>query len=321
RKTELKEVSIADKDTFYKYLRDFGFGNQTLIGLPSESSGLLKRPDKFNKLTKMFMAFGYEVLVTPIQVASAYCALVNGGILYQPQLIKQIKYSDNTVEDYKPIKLRNIISHKTSEVVKSFMYEVVEHGTAKFAKVENIKIGGKTGTTQRLENNSYSKSSYFTSFVGFFPVDEPKIVCYIMVSSPEKAKYGGVVAAPIFKNVSERLIDADYKLKPDFSIKSASVLKEELSKEKKSTVTNVYSDVTNKKSTSKKKEYKIENGMPNLVNLSMRDAVAILTELGVKYKVNGKGKVVNQSVNPGKKINRNTLCTIECQSVKKVILE
>ncbi len=310
-----------DKEVFYKYLRDFGFGNQTSIGLPSESAGLLKRPDRFNKLTKMFMSFGYEVLVTPIQVVSAYCALVNGGTLYQPQLIKQIKYNDNIVEEFKPIKLRNIISQKTSNLIKNFMYDVVEHGTAKNAKIENIKVGGKTGTTQRLENNSYSKSSYFTSFVGFFPVDEPKIVCYIMVSSPEKAKYGGSVAAPIFKNVSDRIVETDYSLRPGFTIKSASVLKDELKKEKTNTVSNVYSDVSKKNENKKKIEYKIENGMPNLVNLSMRDAVAILTELGIKYKVNGKGKVINQSVNAGKRINHNTLCTIECQPVKKVIAE
>mgnify|MGYP000865807211 FL=1 len=310
-----------DKEVFYKYLRDFGFGNQTSIGLPSESSGLLKRPDRFDKLSKMFMSFGYEILVTPIQIVSAYCALVNGGVLYQPQLVKQIKYSDNSVEDFKPIKLRNVISTKTSNIIKSFMYEVVEHGTAKNAKIENIMVGGKTGTTQRLENNSYSKSSYFTSFVGFFPVDEPKVVCYIMVSSPEKAKYGGSVAAPIFKKVADRLVEADYNLRPDFSIKSASVLKEELKKDKIKGNTNVYSDISKNSVKNKKKVYKIENGMPNLVNLSMRDAVAILTELGIKYKVNGKGKVINQTVNPGKKINTNTVCTIECQPVKKVITE
>jgi cell division protein FtsI/penicillin-binding protein 2 len=308
-----------ETDVFYKYLRDYGFGNQTSVELPSESSGMLKRPDKFNKLTKMFMSFGYEILVTPIQIASAYCALVNGGVLYQPRIVKQIKYSDNTIEEFKPIKLRNVISPKTSNLIKSFMYEVVENGTAKNAKLENIKVGGKTGTTQRLENNSYSKSNYYTSFVGFFPVDEPKIVCYIMVSSPEKAKYGGSVAAPIFKNVSDRIIEIDYNLRPGFTVKSASVLKEELKKEKTDFSNNVYSDASVNSKSKKLKQYKIENGMPNLVNLSMRDAVAILTELGIKYKINGKGKVISQSIESGKKINKNEVCIIDCQPVKKVI--
>jgi len=199
------------------------------------------------------------------------------------------------------------------------MYEVVENGTAKNAKLENIKVGGKTGTTQRLENNSYSKSNYYTSFVGFFPVDEPKIVCYIMVSSPEKAKYGGSVAAPIFKNVSDRIIEIDYNLRPGFTVKSASVLKEELKKEKTDFSNNVYSDASVNSKSKKLKQYKIENGMPNLVNLSMRDAVAILTELGIKYKINGKGKVISQSIESGKKINKNEVCIIDCQPVKKVI--
>ncbi len=304
------------RDLFYKYLRDFGFGNQALTQLPGESGGLLKRPEKFDKLTQMFMSFGYEIMVTPIQLVSAYCALVNGGVLYKPQLVKQIKYYDNTVEEFKPVKLRQVISEKTSNIIKSFMLDVVERGTAKNAKLEAVKVGGKTGTTQRLENNSYSKSNYYTSFVGFFPYEAPKVVCYIMVSSPEKAKYGGSVAAPIFKNVADRLIEADVTLLPDFRVKPTEILTKEIKKQVKNSNSEVYGNYSKSENKVSKKSYNIKNGMPDLVNLSLREAVAILSDLNVKYKVIGKGKVVKQSITPGEKLSPNSVCVIECKSEK-----
>lgn len=305
-----------DKDIFYKYLRDFGFGNQVLSQLPGESVGLLKRPEKFNKLTKMFMSFGYEILVTPIQLASAYCALVNGGTLYKPQIVKQIKYFDNRVDEFKPVKLRQVISEKTSNIIKSFMLDVVERGTAKNAKLDVVKIGGKTGTTQRLENNSYSKSSYYTSFVGFFPYEAPKVVCFIMVSSPEKAKYGGSVAAPIFKNVADRLIEADVTLLPDFRVKPTEILTKEIKKEVSNSNGSVYGNYSKSEKKDGKKTYNLKNGMPDLIDLRLRDAVAILSDLNVKYKIIGKGKVIKQSIAPGEKISKGTVCVLECKTEK-----
>ncbi len=311
-----------DTDTFYRYLRDFGFGNTTSVGLPSESSGFLKKPEKFNSLTKMYMSFGYEIMVTPIQLLSAYCALINGGVLYQPYIINKIVDADKNTTEFKPIKLRNIISKKTSDKIKSFMYGVVENGTGKNAKLDRITVGGKTGTTQRLVSNSYSKSDYYTSFVGFFPVDNPKVVCYIMVNSPTKQKYGGSVAAPIFQKVSERLLNTDYSLKPELNIKSTSVIRKELNKELSDLSLNdnntAYGNIKSEKIIkSDTKKLRIEDGMPNLVNLSMRDAVAKLSELGIKYQIIGTGKVIKQSISAGSKIKSNSVCVIECISNKK----
>ncbi|MFH0735670.1 MAG: penicillin-binding protein [bacterium] len=312
-----------DEDTFYRYLRDFGFGNPTLVGLPSESSGFLKKPEKFNRLTKMYMSFGYEIMVTPIQLISSYCALINGGVLYQPYIISKIVDAKKNVTEFKPTKLRNIVSKKTADKIKSFMFGVVENGTGKNAKLDRVTVGGKTGTTQRLVSNSYSKSDYYTSFVGFFPVENPKIVCYIMVNSPTKQKFGGSVAAPIFQKVGERLLDTDYSLKPELNFKSASVIRKELKKElsdlsfddNKTAYGNIKSEKSKDLRSTKKAG--IKDGMPNLINLSMRDAIAKLSELGIKYQIIGTGKVVAQSISAGTKIKSNSVCIIECVSNKK----
>lgn len=308
-----------DSDLFYKYMRDFGFGNPTLIGMPSESSGILYKPSQFQRETKMVMAYGYQLSVTPIQLASAYCALVNGGTLYQPYIISKIVDAEHNVKEFKPTKLRDVISKKTSDKIKNFMLGVVENGTGKTVKIDRISIGGKTGTTQILDKGSYSKSKYYTSFVGFFPVDNPKLVCYVMVSSPSKQKYGGTVAGPIFRGVAERIINADNSFKPDYSIKSASVIKKELRKELVDVKGNQssYSDL---KETKTKKEtktrLKLSDGMPNLINLSMRDAIQKLSQLGIKYNVNGTGKVVSQSISAGSRISSSSICNIQCVQPK-----
>ncbi|MCK5457114.1 MAG: penicillin-binding protein 2, partial [Melioribacteraceae bacterium] len=199
-----------DDDTFYRYLRDYGFGSLTSIDLPGETPGVLRKPKNYSKISKKFISFGYEISVTPIQLAAAYSALVNGGELMQPYVVQKVTDSrKNIVEEFYPIKIRRVVSKKTSERVKKMMKEVVEDGTGTEAYISGLSIGGKTGTTQKLINKQYSNKEYNSSFVGFFPVEDPQIVILIVVSSPEVGRYGGKVAAPIFHEITKRILDGD----------------------------------------------------------------------------------------------------------------
>ena len=302
-----------DDELFYKYLRGFGFGNYTAINLPGEVKGTLKKPNEWSGITKAFMSFGYEISVTPIQLATAYSAIVNGGILYKPLIVKKITNENGeVVVNNESKEVRRVISEKTSERMKSLLKGVVDNGTGKLAQLDNVSVGGKTGTSQRLVEGKYTRN-YNSSFVGFFPVENPQVVCLILLNSPNVGKYGGLVAAPIFKKVATRLIELEPGLigKPeDLPVK----------KDYDFVSTSNHPDEDNVSTTVKKPEeiqkYNSKTKvMPELKDYSLRDAIMILTRLDMKYKVNGSGVVVSQSISPGDKIVKGSTCSIECKEI------
>ncbi|MDF1610871.1 MAG: penicillin-binding protein [Stygiobacter sp.] len=312
-----------DKDIFYKYLRDFGFSNKTAVDLPSESEGRMTLPKNFTGITKAFMSFGYELLVTPLQLTTAYCALVNGGNLYKPFIVKKIvDKNGNTIEEKEPQKIRTVISQKTSERIKKLMIDVVEKGTGTAAQLPDVLVGGKTGTSQRLVDNSYSSSHHNSSFIGFFPAENPKFVIYILLNSPTKAQYGGLVAAPIFHDVAKRIIESDPNLITNKKkIKHDEKLIDQLIADLKSApkTTRSYLNVPEIKEEKKNRVFKKTDTIPNLINNSMRDAIAKLNALGIKWKVVGTGKVVWQSLEPGSPFSKNDVCFIKCENSTKKI--
>ncbi len=311
---------IKDFD-FYKYMRDFGFGNYTGIELPTESRGKLRRPGTrfFDDYTLRTMSYGYGIMATPLQIATAYCALVNGGNLYQPQIVKEIKSHDGSQKETVSSKfIRRVIGKEASETIKSFMVGVVENGTGKFAKSSIVKYAGKTGTSEILENNKYS-SRNTASFVGYFPVSNPKIVCLIVYDSPQVGRMGGTVAAPVFKAVAERLVELEPALLiSNENEQSKPHIDEVLASSNKETGTISYLNKSEINSTQNEKPIKIQNKkvMPNIVNHNLRDAINILNQIGIKYKVIGNGKVVSQSIQPGFKLQPNSVCSIICEEKK-----
>ncbi|MGE5680810.1 MAG: penicillin-binding protein [Bacillota bacterium] len=320
-----KLIGRINEDKFYKYLRNFGFGNYTFIDLPGEAKGKLKKPGNFNELTQAFMSFGYEVSVTPLQITAAYAALINGGNLYQPHILKKVMTRGNEVkEEVAPMMLRNVIQESTSAKMRNLLLGVVENGTGDKAKIEDIKVGGKTGTSQQLINNKYSSSSHNSSFVGFFPVENPQVLIYVLVNAPKVGQYGGVVAGPIFKNIAERLLKTDMNLLS--KVKGGGKGQEQKTfdnvfvknvKEEKGTTK--YSDPSVQQPAAMKKAAKIiisKNIMPDLTNSNLRDAISALTEMGLKYKVSGSGKVVSQSIVSGQQIKPGLLCILKCEERK-----
>ncbi|MDY0082237.1 MAG: penicillin-binding transpeptidase domain-containing protein [Ignavibacteriaceae bacterium] len=305
-----KLVKRIDNEKFFKYLRGFGFGNRTSIVLPGETSGKLRKPNEWSKLSKTYLSFGYEVSVTPVQMAAAYCALINGGILYEPQLVqRQVSADGDLIKEFEPKEVRKVISDKTSEIIRNLLGSVVIKGTGKLAKSELINIGGKTGTSQKLVDGAYSKQHYNSSFIGFFPVEDPQVVCLILINSPDQGKYGGLVAAPIFKNVAERIVQTDNDkfqqylnpnnvLKPKFVEKKSDDFEKQESKSKSKNI--------------KKVKLSSNNKMPVLINCQIKDAINALTILGIKYKIKGSGIVISQSIAANKKLNGDEICILEC---------
>jgi cell division protein FtsI/penicillin-binding protein 2 len=323
-----KLSSRIEDDTFYKYLRDFGFGNETQIELPGEAGGFLKKPAAFSLLTKPFLSFGYEIGLTPLQLITAYSSLINGGDLLQPFLVKKIvTNTGKLIEETHPKKIRTVISRTTSDRIRNMMIGVVENGTGTAARLENVLVGGKTGTSQRLVNNAYSSSNHNSSFIGFFPADKPSVVCFILINSPKIGAYGGLVAAPVFHEVAKRMIETDINLVPvKNKIERKSNRADQLISEIKIAPvsrTTSYANIADKslnKSAARNFFGKNFNSVPNLINQSMRDAIAQLSELGLKYKITGTGKVVWQSLEPGSDLVPGTECLIKCSpSSKKTV--
>lgn len=205
-------IQVAEKlgrERFYKYARDFGYGITTGIDLPGEMKGRLKRPVEFSPVSLNYMSIGYEVLVTPLQMTNAYACLGNGGMMMKPFIIKKVLGPDgSTIKEFQPTEIRNVVSRNTARTLTELLVGVVERGTGVDAKIDGIKIAGKTGTAQKLVDGAYSKSKYTASFIGYFPAENPQIVISVIMDAPQAGEiYGGKVAAPIFKRIAERIID------------------------------------------------------------------------------------------------------------------
>ncbi len=206
-----KLASRVDPRIYYRYLCAFGFGRKTGIPLPGEADGLLKSPEEWSARTIYTMGFGQEIGVTAIQLTMALSAIVNGGNLMKPRLVKAIiDDAGNLCEKFRPHLLRRAISERTSLVMKKLMQAVVESGTGRLAGIEGFSIGGKTGTSQKVIDGRYVKGKNCAIFAGFVPIENPRYVCVVVIDEPSAgAVYGGVVAAPVFREI------IDYALRRD----------------------------------------------------------------------------------------------------------
>lgn len=309
-----KLVQRIDDEKYFKYLRGFGFGNSTSLTLPGETAGRLRKPNEWSKVSKTYLSFGYEISVTPVQIAAGYCALVNGGVLYEPQLIqRQIDQNDDLIYEFSPKEIRRVISSETSDIMKELLGGVVKNGTGKNAFSEIISIGGKTGTSQKLVDGKYSKQHYNSSFIGFFPIENPQVVCLILLNSPDQGRYGGLVAAPIFKSVAERIVQNDYEkfqeyINPD--------LMKNLKFAEDTPGNNGQTKTQIKPINVKEVTISSNNKMPDLINCQIKDAIYALTKLGVKYKIKGTGIITSQSISPGQRLKGNEVCLIECSEYR-----
>ena len=199
------------KDTLFDYIEKFGFGKKTGVDLNGESTGILFDRSKVGPVELATTAFGQGVSVTPIQQVTAVSAAINGGTLYKPYIVKSINEPEtNTVikENKKEI-VRNVISKETSEKVRYALESVVANGSGRTSYIDGYRVGGKTGTAQKVENGRYMNNNYILSFIGFLPADNPQVVVYIAIDNPKgTVQYGGTTVGPLSKAVLKDCIKA-----------------------------------------------------------------------------------------------------------------
>ncbi|TCN25714.1 stage V sporulation protein D [Mesobacillus foraminis] len=199
------------KDTLFKYIKDFGFGQKTGIDLQGEGTGIMFKLDRVGPVEQATTAFGQGVSVTPIQQAAAVSAAINGGILYTPYIAKELIDSETgkSVMEKTPVAKRRVISEETSKEIRHALESVVAKGSGKNAFVEAYRVGGKTGTAQKAKDGRYLENNHIVSFIGFAPADDPELLVYIAVDNPKGTiQFGGVVAAPIVGNIIEDSLHA-----------------------------------------------------------------------------------------------------------------
>jgi cell division protein FtsI (penicillin-binding protein 3) len=194
----------------YENLRDFGFGVKTGIEIPGEVGGTLRRPDRWSGQSPASLAIGYEIGVTPLQMAMAYGALANGGLLMQPRLVREIRGADGEVlERFSSRVVRRVTTPQNARAVSRVLVDVVEDGTGKKARMGSFRVAGKSGTTRLYSpEGGYERGAYWSSFVGFFPADNPQLVVFVKLERPKGTYYGGSIAAPVTRATMEAALAA-----------------------------------------------------------------------------------------------------------------
>ncbi|TAL68263.1 MAG: PASTA domain-containing protein [Bacteroidetes bacterium] len=315
--------SIPDAD-FASYLSNFGFGKRWGVELSGEPAGRIKKAEELTPASKRFMSFGYGISVTPLQMITAYSAIANRGVLMKPHIVKATIDNNGDTTFNNPKTIRRVISENSADTITKMLIGVVEKGTGKSAQIEGYKVAGKTGTTQKLVNGSYATQSYYASFIGFFPADRPKIALLVLLDSPQGSYYGGAVAAPIFRDIlidwlavnpitaSEKVNGSksrfDSVFVPDLrGLYVRDVLK--IVQNLKLKLQNVFDTNSviisqNPKPTSKIKLWgKIDivvfdkskkAELTDVRGLTLRRAITILNNSGIKSRVIGTGKVSEQ---------------------------
>lgn len=209
-------------DKIYPYIKKFGFGLK-YTQFPGESKGIIKDFKSYRDVDTMTTSYGYGIAVTPLQLVNAYTAIANNGNLLKPQIVSKID-DDGKITKYEKEEIRNVISMHTAERIKKIMIKVVEEGTGINAQIPGYYIGGKTGTSNKLDPKTlkYVKGENIASFCGFLTAKNPSYVILIIVDSSKKYKYGGQAAAPIFREIAKQIINIK-NIRPEKEIDYSSI--------------------------------------------------------------------------------------------------
>ncbi|WP_054694531.1 stage V sporulation protein D [Syntrophomonas palmitatica] len=252
-------------ERYYRYLKAFGFGQATGIDLPGEAKGILVPQKTAMQIDLATMAMGQANAVTSLQLVQAVAAVANGGKLIKPHVVKEIVDNNGKIiKKFPPQEIRRVISESTAQQLRIILEGEVINGTGTNAYTPGYPVGGKTGTAQKPVPGGYSTTDYVASFVGFAPVEDPKMVCMIVVDSPKGYPYfGGWVAAPVFREITGDVMR--------------------------------YLKVPAAKEEARKEEDKIDIVLvPDLINRSKAEAMSLLNQRGLKAKIDGEGNMVYQ---------------------------
>jgi cell division protein FtsI (penicillin-binding protein 3) len=212
--SNIGSVKIAErlgKEKFYQYISKFGFGAKTGIDLPGETAGLLRPVENWTRVDAATIAFGQGISVTAIQLITALSCIANDGVLMKPFIVRgMLDQKGNLERAYHPTMVRRVVSPETAKRLTAMLADVVgmEDGTGKHARIVNVSVAGKTGTSQKFDfaRKAYSSERVKTSFMGFFPAQKPEIAILVILDEPQRDRWGGVAAAPVFKKIGEQLL-------------------------------------------------------------------------------------------------------------------
>ncbi|MGE4283690.1 MAG: stage V sporulation protein D [Clostridia bacterium] len=271
-------------DTFYKYIKGFGFLEKTGIDFDGETAGIFHKPKAFNELELATASFGQGFQITPLQMISAVSAVANDGLLLKPRLVKQIAdQNGNVIKTFDPEVVRQVISKETSATLRGILESVVSEGTGGNAYIKGYRVAGKTGTSEKLPRGT---NNYIASFVGFAPADDPKVVCLVILDDPKGDSYfGGVIAAPVVGKILDDTLRY-LEVEPKFT-------EEELST--------------------------MEVSVPEVRDMEIKEAQKRLKDTNLKYKIEGSGNIiVNQTPKPGAKLQENSLVILYTEGTQAV---
>jgi len=299
-------TKVAEKlkeERFHNYIKSFGFGRLSGIDLPGEAAGVVRPSSQWYPIDLATHAFGQGIAVTPIQLAMAYAAVANGGMLMRPFIVKKIVGPDGQVLLKKePHVVRRVISEKTAHLLTSILKGVVlEGGTGTKAALDGFEVAGKTGTAQKVdEHGGYAARKRIASFVGFVPAEDPRLVLLVIVDEPEANVYGGVVAAPVFRNIAE-----------------ASLRRLAVAPQNQATVPGIddRSEVTlTRIAATVSSPLKVEEPkLPDFTGMSLREVLLKTRSLKLVAEIHGHGYVVKQLPQPGADLEKTDKVVLNLQ--------
>lgn len=274
------------KEKFSKYIESFGFGAKTGIDLPGESAGLVRPVKNWVPVDTAMIAFGQGVSVTAIQLISAVSAIANNGVLMKPYVVRGFADNDNRlIKLYTPTVVRKVISPDVAKRLTKMLTEVVgaSDGTGKNAHIVNVAVAGKTGTSQKFDaaRGVYSSERVRTSFMGFFPADNPQVAILVILDEPQRDKWGGVASAPVFKKIGEQILNC-FKT----NIRETPVFEKDTSK-----VQLVSAQQT---LTPQNIDDNDDLTMPDFSGLTIREAMKKAKAESIELKISGNGWAVRQ---------------------------
>jgi cell division protein FtsI (penicillin-binding protein 3) len=303
------------REKFYSYIRKFGFGSKTGIELPGETSGLLTLPYTWSRVDLGAISFGQGLAISPIQLITAFSAIANDGVMMKPHLVKAIVNDQNEIiKEFQPEEREEIVSQRTARQVTSILKTVVEKGgTGENASIQGFTIAGKTGTAQKvdLRTKQYSQRKATSSFMGFLPADDPQLAMLIIVDEPHGISYGGVVAAPVFKEAAHQILRY-LNITPK---KGSMAMVKSTAPHNNPNDTVVINPAHFKKATLNIEKHNTVPTIPDFSGLSMRDVLTRAEQLDLSIEISGSGKAIAQDPPPGDPIDYGKKCWIRFQPI------
>ena len=300
------------KDLLLNYILRYGFGSKTGIQFPGEVAGIVQPIKDWTDLVLSQVAIGQGIACTAIQIAYAYAAIANGGLLLKPQIVQVIEdVNQNPIYQGQRKVIRRVASRQTMIIMRDLLRLTVASGTGARAEVHGMAIAGKTGTAQKVTESGYSKTDYIATFVGFFPVNDPRLLCAISIDNPKgEIHTGGQIAAPIVRDIFKRIVNQSDDL--FFHEEVTPTVKTILTSREPQTQTPTQPALTTRSVAGPRLLSSAATvfRMPDLQNRTSGDAIRIASQMGLRIQMEGSGLVTRQTPTAGTIVSSGSECKI-----------